>query len=129
MELFLPGLTRVADRSSTVTLDAGLKWVCLWQTRCLFNNCVQFFRPKKIKSSPHCAIKIYCRRVRLHSDPQLLGILKHIKVEVVYQRAWTEHQVMALDSRTRRSGELGGSRQKLELEESTRVEDAGLTTM
>jgi hypothetical protein len=36
-------------------------------------------------------------------------------VEVVYQRAWAEHQVMALDSRTRRSGELEGSRQTLEL--------------
>jgi hypothetical protein len=82
-----------------MTFDVGLRWIHLDHGRhfaCPITMTV-YQTVVETRFTPHCAIKSYCRRVRLHSDPQLLGILKHITVEKVYQRAWAERQGTTLD--------------------------------
>jgi hypothetical protein len=95
-------------RRSSMTFDVGLRWIHLYYGRhsaCPIIMAV-YQTVAETRFTPHCAIKSYCRRVRLHSDPQLLGILKHITVEKVYQRAWAERQGMASDRCAGRSGRL-----------------------
>jgi hypothetical protein len=110
--------SRKALRGSTMTLNAGSEvgMRVLWQTRCLSNHHAVLRTGVEIRSTPHCAIKSYCRRSRLRSDPQLLSILKHIKVAMVHQRHWTEHLGMALEGRAWWSAEIGGIWQTIGLQ-------------
>lgn len=48
MDFFLPGLTRVTCRRSTMTLKRGIEvgMLVLWQTRCSSKTCVESSRPE-----------------------------------------------------------------------------------